>query len=220
MTESRWWRCQDPDNLLFELGTRISERKLRLVACGCCRLIEPLLPDERCQYAIDLMEHFADGTTTEANVRAAQRAGRFDARNAATQWAAEAVASLTRLDVRSLPHHLQEVTYHAARAARDAAGQSEWGQARSRQADVVRDLFRFPSHPFVIFDPSWLHWQHGLVVQMARTIYADYRFHELPILADALEEAGCENREVLDHCRTQPVHVRGCWVIDHLLGRE
>jgi hypothetical protein len=220
MTEDRWQLCDNPDDLFHELGARINERKQRLFACGSCRLIESLLPDEPSQYAIDLMEHFADGTVNEAEARAARRSGRIDVVNAATLWAAEAVAALTSFRYRSLPIHVEEITCHAARAARDAAGQSDWGRARVKQAAVVRDLLRYPARPPVVFDPAWLHWQNGLVVQMARTIYAEYRFTELPILGDALEEAGCDDREVLDHCRNQPVHVRGCWLIDRLLGRD
>jgi hypothetical protein len=58
------------------------------------------------------------------------------------------------------------------------------------------------------------------VVKMARTIYEERRFEDLPILADALEEAGCENEIILWHCRELGEHARGCWVLDAILGRK
>jgi hypothetical protein len=66
-------------------------------------------------------------------------------------------------------------------------------------------------------DPSWLSWK-GTVAQIARTIYEECRWQDLPVLADALEDAGCEDREILDHCRRPGEHGRGCWVIDLFLG--
>ncbi len=58
----------------------------------------------------------------------------------------------------------------------------------------------------------------GAVVRIARAIYAERRWQDLPVLADALEEAGCADREILDHCRRTGEHGPGCWVIDLLLG--
>jgi hypothetical protein len=55
---------------------------------------------------------------------------------------------------------------------------------------------------------------------MAEVIYADSAFDRLPVLADALEEAGCTISDILDHCRGPGPHVRGCWVVDLLLGKE
>jgi hypothetical protein len=72
----------------------------------------------------------------------------------------------------------------------------------------------------VALDPAWLAWNAGTVRKMAQAIYDDRAFDQLPILADALEEAGCANRDILDHCRSGGDHVRGCWVIDLLLGKE
>jgi ATP-dependent Clp protease ATP-binding subunit ClpA len=66
-------------------------------------------------------------------------------------------------------------------------------------------------------DPSWLSGR-GTVAQIARAIYEERRWQDLPVLADALEEAGCADREILDHCRRGGEHGRGCWVIDLFLG--
>jgi hypothetical protein len=81
-----------------------------------------------------------------------------------------------------------------------------------RRLDAIALPFRL-----VTFDPGW---RIPEVVASAQAIYDGRAFDRLPILADALEEAGCENREILDHCRMPGPHVRGCWVVDLLLGKE
>jgi hypothetical protein len=71
----------------------------------------------------------------------------------------------------------------------------------------------------VAIDPAWLQWNWGTVPSIAKHIYDDLAFHDLPILADALTDAGCDNQEILDHCRSPGPHVRGCWVVDLILGK-
>jgi hypothetical protein len=90
---------------------------------------------------------------------------------------------------------------------------------RRLQCDVIRDLFGNPFHPLAL-DHSCLIWNGGTVPKLAQGIYEDRAFDRLPILADALEEAGCTNADILDHCRGLGPHVRGCWVVDLLLGKE
>jgi hypothetical protein len=69
-------------------------------------------------------------------------------------------------------------------------------------------------------EPPWLTWHDGLLVSMARRMYDARDFSDMPVLADALEEAGCADRGVLGHCRSGGEHVRGCWVVDALLGKS
>lgn len=83
-------------------------------------------------------------------------------------------------------------------------------------ADGVREIFGNPFRP-VTLDPSSL---TPTVVQLAQTIYNDRTFDRLPTLADALVQAGCDNDELLGHCRGPGPHVRGCWVVDLVLGKE
>jgi hypothetical protein len=80
---------------------------------------------------------------------------------------------------------------------------------------LFRDIFGNPFRPLVL-DPSWL---NGTVTHLAHGIYADRAFERLPILADALPDAGCEDPEILSHCRGGGPHVRGCWLTDLLLGK-
>jgi len=90
----------------------------------------------------------------------------------------------------------------------------------SRQSDVLRCIFGpLPFRP-VALAPSWRTWHGGLPVSMARRMYGSRDFGDLPVLADALEEAGCQDQDILGHCRSGGEHVRGCWVIDLLLGKS
>jgi len=69
----------------------------------------------------------------------------------------------------------------------------------------------------VTLDPAWL---TGTVTSLAQAIYDERAFDRLPILADALEDAGCTNQDILAHCRQPGEHCRGCWALDLVLGRE
>jgi hypothetical protein len=73
---------------------------------------------------------------------------------------------------------------------------------------------------FMVRDPRWLAFNDGLIGQLAQAISDDRAFDRLPILADALEDAGCDNADILDHCRMPGEHARGCWVVDLILGKE
>jgi hypothetical protein len=69
-------------------------------------------------------------------------------------------------------------------------------------------------------NPAWLAWNNGTVVKIAQAICEEYAFDRLPILADAVEDAGCSNNDILPHCRSNEPHVTGCWVVDLLLEKE
>ena len=84
------------------------------------------------------------------------------------------------------------------------------------QCQILRDIFGNPFHS-VSLDPTWL---TATVKEIASGIYADQAFDRLPILADALEDAGCTSTDILSHLRGGGVHVRGCWAVDLLLGKE
>jgi hypothetical protein len=94
-----------------------------------------------------------------------------------------------------------------------------WVTERREQADLLRDLCGNPFRP-VSLDPAILKWKDSTIVRLAQGIYAERAFDRLPILADALEEAGCTNADILAHCRRPGAHVRGCWAVDLLLGKE
>jgi hypothetical protein len=90
---------------------------------------------------------------------------------------------------------------------------------RAAQCPLMRDIFGNPFR-LVALNPARLAWNDGTVPKLAQAIYEERAFDRLPVLGDALEEAGCTDADVLSHCRGPGPHVRGCWVIDLLLGKE
>jgi hypothetical protein len=87
------------------------------------------------------------------------------------------------------------------------------------EASIIRCILGNPFRANTI-SPPWLFWHEGTISRIASAIYDVRAFDRLPILADALEEAGCTNADILNHCRQPGEHVRGCWVVDLLLGKQ
>jgi hypothetical protein len=85
---------------------------------------------------------------------------------------------------------------------------------------ILRDLLGPLTFRDVAVPPSCLAWNNGTVVKLAQAIYTDRAFDRLPILADALEDAGCTSQDILNHCRQPGEHCRGCWVLDLLLSKQ
>jgi hypothetical protein len=123
---------------------------------------------------------------------------------------ANARASLAR------PGALANIQYWSN--PQDADWNSASASERQEQAHLLRDIFGNPFRPAVI-DPAWLQWNDAAIPRLAQAIYDDRRFDNLPILADALEEAGCTSGVILEHCRGPGPHVLGCWVVDAILGK-
>ena len=109
--------------------------------------------------------------------------------------------------------------YQSANAARRAPNADfirTFAQACHLQTHFVRDIFGNPFRP-VSFSPAW---QTDTALTLARQMYDSRDFSLMPILADALQDAGCEDEHILSHCRDpQAAHVRGCWVVDLVLGK-
>jgi hypothetical protein len=98
-------------------------------------------------------------------------------------------------------------------------GRERETEARRAMANILRDIFGNAFRPSAPPPPAVLTWNDGTVRRMAQGIYDGREFGRMPILADALLDAGCDDEEVLQHCRQQgALHTRGCWVIDLLLG--
>jgi hypothetical protein len=93
-------------------------------------------------------------------------------------------------------------------------------QERNKLSRMLREIFGPLPFRSLTLDPAWLTWHDGLLVSMAQRMYDSRDFTDMPILADALEESGCSNQDILAHCRSGGEHVRGCWVIDLLLGKS
>jgi hypothetical protein len=206
--EAEWLACSDSQALLAHLGPRVSVRQLRLFACVCVRQVWHLLGDERSRRAIEVAERYADGEVKKRELRnaiaaAEQAAYSCRRRQPLARTAAAAALSALRLTrslfyVNGLPLGL-------------SAGPQT-------HADLLRDIVGNPFRSVVI-DPGWLCWTDGAVRRMAQALYEERNFGDLPILADALEDAGCTDADILTHLRGPGPHVRGCWVLDGLLER-
>jgi hypothetical protein len=229
MSEADWLAWADPYGLLGYLRSRASDRKLRLFSCACCRRLWHLLADEPTRQAVEAAERVAEGAdrklleaawgpVAHAKYEAEGEtyvapAGRLRDAAAAAEYAATAVL-----------HAISDDAFGGADgaslyAARALATAGSFESERSIQCEILRCIFgnHFSSFPI---DPGWLNWQGGLLGSMARWMYDSRDFGDMSVLADALEDAGCANPDVLAHCRQQgAVHVRGCWVIDLLLGK-
>jgi hypothetical protein len=182
--------------MLAFIRAKASERKLRLFACACCRRIWRLLSDDRSRKAVKTAERLADGLATRQQLRAA-RAYAADAYAFAQGGSYYAPAAHAAYAHAAAACAAEEV-YEAARCA--AAHPATTNTEEAAQAALLRDLFGSPFR-HVSLHPTWLTWNGGTAVQLAQTIYEERAFDHLPILADALEEAGCDNADVLAHCR-------------------
>ena len=222
MDETDWLTCADPTPMLRFLQERgISERKSRLLACACCRRIWDLLTDPRSRSAVEVAERFADDEASRRELWTAKRDAvsvRGMAANAA-YWAASAKPSSPLLNAFDAAGDAfaRQVT---GEATRDAAAiwDAAQGQSQRFQASLIREVMGDPFRDYPLA-PRWLAWEGGTVVHLARGIYHDRAFDRMPILGDALDEAGCTYDAVLGHCRSGDEHVRGCWVLDLVLGK-
>jgi hypothetical protein len=250
MTETEWFECISPEQMLTYLGERASPRKQRLLACACVRRIWPLLSDDRLRQAVKVAERFADGRASAKPLEKARRLARRlrEEREAAelraATWMARAARSAAQAveallpesgpilirprDIRDPPDVISATRTARAAARADESLRDEDAVAAIEPirrlhtldaVELVREIFGNPFRPVTI-DPSWLRWKEDIVPKMARVIYRKRCFRNLPILADALEEAGCSDAAILTHCRAPVEHVRGCWVVDLLLGMK
>jgi hypothetical protein len=214
MTEAEWLACVGPGPMLSALRSKVSDRKLRLFACACCRRVWHLLTDERSRWAVELAESRAEGKVGfVGRLRRGLAWGRALAVVQEEQDKPEARAALLALE--SWDDPIERVA-DAVRAAAIRLPDAE----RTSQAHLLRCIVADPFRPVPSIAGSWLAWNGGAVYKLAEAIYEERAFDRLPILADALEDAGCTDAAILDHCRGPGPHVRGCWVVDLLLGKQ
>jgi hypothetical protein len=209
MTESEWQTCANPLPMLEFIRGKVSDRKLRLFAVACCRHVRLRMTDKRSYQAVDVAERYADGLADFADLA-------FSQKIAWSAWTTSAEAA-----ARDVVHT------DGIEAALNAARHVSWavqGIPRAHelraQANLLRDIFNSPFRALLFLKTSIAAWNDKTVPRLAQTIYEERAFEHLPILADALEEAGCTNLDILMHCRNPGEHVRGCWVVDLLLGKE
>jgi hypothetical protein len=230
MREADWLGAKDPDPMLDYLRGRASDRKLRLFAAACCRVVWDLL-DVRGRSAVEVAESYAEEEAT-SNQLALVRGPAQAAENGSTgarRHAARAAYWATKTNIGEC---LSTLCAAAAEAAGETKVQetgspsSDWAaleaalrSAAAHQADLLRECFGNPFQPVAV-SAGWLAWGGGIVRRLAQAAYEERAFDRLPVLADALEEAGCSDAAILAHCRAGGPHVRGCWVVDALTAKK
>jgi hypothetical protein len=216
-SELDWFTCKYPRPLLGFLRGKVSDRKLRLFAGACCRRVHHLSTQDVLVQVIGVSERFADGQATEHDLNSSTLAAgaavsKLRSGGIMTEMgAAEAASGLTKRCF-TVDDAIQ-LSYSVATA--------NWARVDLETEDgsqtlILRDIVGNPFRLVSIL-PAW---RSEPVVGLARSTYEEQAFNQLPILADALEEAGCDSTDILQHCRGDGPHVLGCWVLDMLLGRE
>jgi hypothetical protein len=207
MTEAEWLTANPPQLLWFlkerHPGKRrlAFNRKARLFGCACCRRVWHLLGDKD-RGKVEVAERYADGLVARRDWEEARK-GRV-----VPPWALDPSARAAAA-ASSVLHR------EAHRAAVEAVGWSGNLPGKPAQTHLLRDIFDNPFRP-VEFSSDW---RTDTAMSLAKQMYDSREFGAMPILADALQDAGCDNEAVLDHCRGTGPHVRGCWVIDFVLGK-
>ena len=220
MNEQEWFRSDQPIPLLTQIRGIPSDRKLRLFACACCRRKWKFFNDDRCREAVEIAELYADDPDRIGDLDWAAQGARL----AFNEWRPKQGSQgiLVRASGAVLALVRSRHNYAAAAEVATAVLGIPIKSARARaaesreQSSLLRDIFGNPFRP-IAFDPAW---RSGTAVGIAAGIYEDRAFERMPILADALQEAGCEHADILTHCREPGTHVRGCWVVDLVLGKE
>ncbi len=231
MTEHEWWSCNPTDldrMLAFLRQNKASTRKVWLFACACRRGIWPLFTDQRSQAAIEITERYVDGLATSDELEAAS-AHAADAIGDSEQTGALSFMAyrVTRSEVAGHPwilasHTFTDLLDASWRLERFRFTKKLTDGQRREIFDVaarLRDIFGPLPFRTVSVERTVLEWNDRTVPKIAKALYDEPDFTRLPILADALEEAGCANHEILSHCRGPGSHYRGCWCVDLILNQ-
>jgi hypothetical protein len=212
MTESQWLASDEPTQMFNYLGDEPRDRKWRLFACACCRCVWGWISDPDERTAVEVAERFEDGQATLEERIATMRLVYFSGSSGPAAY-----ASHSDLDD---PRYMFSANVIGACAS--AQGLARWhgaspDQEKTAQATLLRDIVGNPFRP-VSFNPAW---RTDTAISLAKHMYDSRDFGAMPILADALQDAGCDSEDILNHCRqVNGVHVRGCWVVDLVLGKE
>jgi hypothetical protein len=219
MTEAEWLDCAEPLAMLKFLKGRADKRRCLLFACACERRLWGHPDCERKK--VEVTESYADGQATAADLLPILSDAGYEGVSLTdltgmdplewAEWESERAAEYAaNIEQHGPPSHA---------SGNEQAWDDSYAAERTAHASLLREVFGNPFRPTRI-EPSWLTWNHGTVVKLAQSIYHERSFDNLPVLADALEEAGCTDPDILNHCRQAGEHVRGCWVLDLVLGKQ
>ncbi len=243
MTESVWLSTESPTWMFQHVKARLSGRKLQLLACGCCRLLDRWLTDtQRAELAV--VERYADGMASDDDYQQAKETflrgvnplliatptGNSLAPTLEAAVAGALVGTVSQpLDV-GMRRVLELVEAAGARAGGPGGPREVRREISRRMCLVFHEVVGNPFHERVVAGPEWLAAGRRAAPWMLRVgetpraialgVQADRAFDRMPILADALEDDGCNDADLLAHFRHQPAHLRGCWALDLVLGKS
>jgi hypothetical protein len=217
MADADWLTCTNGSAMLscLQAAQGLDSRKLRLFACACWRRTWDQRAGQHCRRLVEVAEHLADGLVSRKRVRGAlarafAACGETDAWS--EEWRPEGWGDAIRV---------AEVCADSAKVSLErvawvsAVLQTQAPPAAPSNVALLIDLLA-PDRPA----PARTAWGGRVGAKFARTVYDERAFGDLPVLADALEEAGCTDHELLAHLRGPEPHFRGCWGLDLLLGRD
>jgi hypothetical protein len=242
MTLEDWLAPKTPGALCPEISI-LPDRKIHLLTAAFLRRVWNHLPSHHTHLAVEATEKFADGRMTPYQLARLRTSDTLETGEplwlcgsaswyaGMPDWERELyAAAYERTMVESeksvarngyilpaaragvdWPHWIAAKAAFLARELRPRCCESAHDTAEARyQFNAFRDVIgdSCPAHP------RWPQWRTAAVRGVARAIYRDRAFHDLPVLADALQDAGCDDEEILSHCREAKEHVRGCWVLD------
>jgi hypothetical protein len=207
LTQAQWAGSAGLERMFRFLWNHrgLSRRKQLLFGVACCRRIWHRLHEEEHRWVVEMAEQLADGFATESDLD-------------------EALGPLSRLGSEVAPFAVYYAAYRPVKCAAFAAIRNEWlddevdsdPPEQAAQRELLRCLTGTPFRP----TPSVAVFLTPGVAATARSIDEQQAFDRLPALADAMTEAGCDDGDILSHCRGGGPHARGCWVVDLILGKE
>jgi hypothetical protein len=217
LTEAEWLVRTGSYKMLDFLSDRkvaaskAGRRKLRLFACACCRHAWSLLDKRASKQAVETAERFADGQADARELKAAWDAAwaamKYPYKGPPRRWSAFWAAAYTA--------HPRAFAAASSVAGYLSQTRDHYLNGNPAHAELLRDIFGNPFQPTTV-DPAW---RTAAVIELARSMYEARAFTRMRALGKALAQAGCSDAAILEHCRRPGKHVRGCWVVDLLLGK-
>jgi hypothetical protein len=232
--KAAWFESNSPAPLLAHLKAKATDRKLLLFAAACCRQAWHFVSDARLPRLLATVEKAADKpltprarssaqercfTVADSDLDDMQQCLGYELWHALKQPDERGVSSIGEWAAAAYGYDARgpESSSAAVRRGTDRKFQRGKAAERARQVPLVHELFGDPFSRAKL-DPAW---RTDTAVSIARTAYEKREFGALPILADALQDAGCNHDCLLTHLRdTVAPHYRGCWALDWVLGKE
>jgi hypothetical protein len=237
MNDAEWLATEDTQEMIRALESAswtVSERKSRLFACACCHRVRDEFEGNDFWQLVEVSERYADGQATKSEMEQLARnivkkdfhvldgyGASLDTVGYRLYRAAEGYdeePTYDIVDAWGAAYHCSTYVIEDRYEARmlHPSVPPEQTVELAAQSRLLRDIFGNPFRP-VTFSPAW---RTDTALSLARQMYDSREFSAMPILADALQDAGCDSEDILNHCRGDGPHVRGCWVVDLVLGKE